>query len=63
LQWVFVLTLNLAVGSNYQVQVSSDLQNWTNQGAAFTATNTYWRSTNFWDVDQWNQLFFRLKPQ
>jgi hypothetical protein len=53
----------LLVGTNYQLQVSSDLNTWTNQGAAFTATNTYWRSTNYWDVTNWNQLYFRLVPQ
>ena len=57
---VYLDSSNLWVGSNYQVQVSSDLVNWTNSGAAFTATNSYWRSTNYWDVANWNQLFFRL---
>jgi hypothetical protein len=59
---VYLDTYNLAVGSNYQLQVSTDLQNWTNQGTAFTATNSYWRST-YWDVDNWNDFFFRLLPQ
>ena len=54
---------SLNVGSNYQVQVSSDLINWTNQGSVFTAASSYWRSTNYWDVENWNQLFFRLLPQ
>ena len=60
---VYLDTANLAVGSNYQLQVSTDLQSWTNQGAAFTATNSYWRSADIWDVESWEQLFFRLKPQ
>lgn len=60
---VYLDTSNLAVGTNYQLQVSSDLLNWTNQGADFNATNSYWRSANYWDVDNWEQLFFRLKPQ
>ena len=54
---------NLAVGSNYQIQVSSDLINWTNQGFVFTATSSYWQSTNYWQVANWNQLFFRLIQQ
>ena len=60
---VYVDKGGLAVGLNYQLQVSSDLINWTNQGAPFTATNSYWRSTDYWDVDDWNQLFFRLLRQ
>ena len=60
---VYVDSGSLTVGSNYQFQVSSDLLNWTNQGSPFTATDTYWRSTNYWDVENWNELFFRLKPQ
>lgn len=57
---VYLDSSNLLVGTNYQVQVSSDLVNWTNFGASFTATNSYWRTTNYWDVANWNQLFFRL---
>jgi hypothetical protein len=53
----------LTVGSNYQLQVSSDLHLWTNYGSPFVATNSYWRPTNYWDVDQWGQLHFRLIPQ
>ena len=53
----------LSLGTNYQLQVSSDLLNWTNQGAPFTATDSYWRPTNYWDVENWGTLFFRLKPQ
>jgi hypothetical protein len=60
---VYLDSPNLLVGTNYQVQVSSDLKNWTNFGAAFTATNSYWRTTNYWDVVNWNQLYFRLQQQ
>jgi hypothetical protein len=52
---VYLTSNNLWTGSNYQVQASSDLINWTNQGSVFTAT------TNYWDVANWNQLFFRLQ--
>lgn len=58
---VYLDTPNLKVGTNYQVQVSSDLNTWTNFGTPFTATNSSWRSTNYWDVDNWNSLFFRLQ--
>ena len=60
---VYLDSSNLRAGTNYQVQVTSDLINWTNFGAVFTATNSYWRSTNYWDVANWNQLFFRLHQQ
>ena len=59
---VYLDTGRLTIGWNYQLQVSSDLSNWTNQGAPFTATDSYWRSTNYWDVENWDQLFFRLQP-
>jgi hypothetical protein len=52
---------NLLNGSTYQVQASSDLVNWTNQGSVFTATTNFWQSTNYWNVSDWNQLFFRLQ--
>ncbi len=51
----------LALGTNYQLQVSADLNTWTNQGSAFTATNTSMVYPQYWDVDNWNQLFFRLQ--
>ena len=52
---------NLALGTNYQLQVSADLNTWTNQGSAFTATNTSMVYPQYWDVDNWNRLFFRLQ--
>lgn len=51
----------LSVGSDYQLQVSSDLNTWTNQGSAFTATNSSMVYPQYWDVDNWSQLFFRLQ--
>jgi hypothetical protein len=53
----------LSVGTNYQLQVSSNLNTWTNQGTAFTATNTSMIYPQYWDVANWNQLFFRLEQQ
>jgi uncharacterized delta-60 repeat protein len=58
---VYVESPYLTVGTNYQLQVSTDLSTWTHYGPAFTATNSTWRSTNYWDVDEWNKLFFRLQ--
>ncbi len=52
---------NLFLGTNYQLQVSSNLNTWTNQGAAFTATNSSMASPQYFDVDSWNELFFRLQ--
>jgi hypothetical protein len=60
---VFLTSSSLIVGQNYQVQASSDLINWTNQGPVFTPTSFPWQSTNFWPVANWNQLFFRVVPQ
>ena len=50
----------LSLGTNYQLQVSSDLNTWTNQGSAFTATNASMVYPQYFDVDDWGQLFFRL---
>jgi hypothetical protein len=50
----------LYVGTNYQLQVSTDLNSWTNFGAPFTATNSFMTYSNYWNVPDWNQLFFRL---
>ena len=52
---------NLYLGTNYQLQISTDLVNWTNSGSAFTATNSSMVSTQYFDVPNWNQLFFRLQ--
>jgi hypothetical protein len=51
----------LTLGSNYQLQLSGDLSTWTNQGSAFTATNASMIYPQYWDVDNWNQLYFRLQ--
>jgi len=52
---------NLTINTNYQLQVSGDLNTWTNQGSAFTATNTSMVYPQYWDVDNWNSMFFRLQ--
>jgi hypothetical protein len=52
---------NLITTVNYQLQVSSDMTTWTNQGSVFTATNTSMVYPQYWDVDNWNSLFFRLQ--
>lgn len=52
---------NLFLSTNYQLQVSTDLSNWTNSGSAFTPTNTVMDYPHYFDVDDWAQLFFRLQ--
>jgi hypothetical protein len=52
---------NLTVGTNYQLQVSTDLNSWTNQGSVFTATNTAMVYPQYFDVENWGELFFRLQ--
>jgi len=51
---------NLTVGTNYQLQVTSNLNSWTNFGTPITATNSFMTYSNYWNVSDWNQLFFRL---
>lgn len=58
---VYLTSTDLIIGFNYQVQASPDMINWTNQGSVFTATNSNWQSTNYWNVNDWSQLFFRLE--
>ena len=53
---------NLYRGTNYQLQVSGDLTTWTNQGSPFTPTNTVMDYPQYFDVDNWGKLFFRLQP-
>ncbi len=52
---------NLTLTTNYQLQVSGDLSSWTNQGSVFTATNNSMVYPQYWDVDNWDELFFRLQ--
>ena len=52
---------NLYLGTNYQLQVSTDLSTWTNSGSPFTPTNTVMDYPQYFDVDDWNSLYFRLQ--
>jgi|SRR6266446_4024385 len=52
---------NLFLGTNYQLQVSTDLNTWTNNDSPFTPTNTTMPYPQYFDVGSWNQLFFRLQ--
>jgi hypothetical protein len=54
---------NLTVGSNCQLQVSSDLNTWTNRGDAFTATNPTFANPDYQRIDDWGKRFFRLQLQ
>jgi hypothetical protein len=51
---------NLRLGTNYQLQVSTDLNTWSNTGPVFTATNASAAYPQPFDVGNWNHLFFRL---
>lgn len=57
---VFVKFSNLNIGYSYQLQTSTNLTDWTDGGPPFTATTTNMTS-RYWNVDDWNQLFFRLQ--
>jgi trimeric autotransporter adhesin len=52
---------NLYIGTNYQLQVSPDLNTWTNSGSAFTATNSTMIYPQYFNVTNWSQFFFRLQ--
>lgn len=52
---------NLILGRSYQLQVSSDMSTWTNQGTPFTATNFNMVYPQYWDVDNWDRVCFRLQ--
>lgn len=53
---------NLIPGTNYQLQVSTNLSGiFTNYGSAFIATNFNMTYPQYFNVDDWNQLFFRLQ--
>jgi hypothetical protein len=52
---------DLLLGVKYQLQISPDLNLWTNTGSAFTATNSTMVFSQYFDVDNFNQYFFRLQ--
>ena len=51
----------LTLTTNYQMQISADMSTWTNYGEAFTATNNSMVYPQYWDVENWNSLYFRLQ--
>ena len=61
LQAVIPIFSSLSVGSNYQLQASTDLNSWTNQGPSFTATNPSMIYPQYFDVTNWNQFYYRLQ--
>jgi hypothetical protein len=52
---------NLTMGTNYQLQISTDMNSWSNYALPFIATNGSVEFPQYWDVDEWNRLFFRLQ--
>ncbi len=57
---VYITFTNLSIGSTYQIQILTDLNNRTNYSAPFTAATTGFNYSNYWRVADWNKLFFRL---
>jgi hypothetical protein len=51
---------NLQIGAIYQLQVSSDLNTWTNSGSPFTAVDSTLDQPQHWEVENWGSLSFRL---
>ena len=51
---------SLYLGSNYQMQLSSDMTTWTNYGSPFNATNSTMVYPESFDLENWGNLFFRL---
>ena len=51
----------LTLATNYQLQLSGDMNTWTNHASPFTATNSNMSYSEYWDIDSWGKLFFRLK--
>jgi concanavalin A-like lectin/glucanase superfamily protein len=52
---------NLYVGTNYQLQISTNLSGtFTNYGSTFAATNSTMTYPQYFNVANWSQLFFRL---
>jgi hypothetical protein len=51
---------NLTLSASCRLQISSDLINWTNEGAAFVPTNTSMTLAQSFDMASRGQLFFRL---
>lgn len=64
LKAVYLSFSNLTVGTNYQIQVSTNLYggSWNNFGTPFTATSPSMSYSNYWNVNDWNQMYFRLSP-
>ena len=54
---------NLTLSASCQLQISSDLINWTNEGAAFVPTNTSMTLAQSFDMASRGQLFFRLSGE
>jgi hypothetical protein len=53
---------NLIVGTNYQLQVSTNLTGtFTDFGSAFAATNSSMVYPQYFDVANWSQLFLRVR--
>ncbi len=54
---------NLTISNTYQLQTSANLVVWKDYGVPFVATNTAMDYQQFWLVDDWDSVFFRLAPR
>jgi hypothetical protein len=51
----------LMAGQTYQLNLANKLNNWTDYGSPFVATNSAWTSTDHWNMSLTNRVFFRLR--
>jgi hypothetical protein len=51
----------LSVGARYQLELSPDLKLWTKEGAPFVATHEAMTYPQYWDVETWGSMHFRLQ--
>jgi len=59
---VYLTFSGLQPGAQYQLQISTNPAGlWENQGESFTASGSSMTNLNFWTVEDWNHLYFRLQ--
>jgi len=51
----------LTFGTKYVLQISTNMTTWSYEGSPFIATNSTMVYPQYWDVGNWNSLYFRLQ--